>query len=247
MDDAKAGHSMRRHARTASRRVVIFRATVRSLLLLLAAATAACATTTSASNGAKSQSVDPLEQVSPQQLYEQGKALVMRGDALRAEQYLSAAAARGYPADRVLPLLMRVCISTSRLGAALQYARPHLQLHPDDYHLRYLVAAVELGLGHPADAERELGLVLQQAPDYAEAHYLMGVLLRDHRNDAAAAASHFAEHQRLNPNGLHGAEVAAWLREHAARDGVGTGSVPEASTAPETGPSTSDVKNGSAP
>jgi hypothetical protein len=37
--------------------------------------------------------------------------------------------------------------------------------------------------------------------------------LRDHLKDPDAAAEAFTDHQRLKPDGLHGAEVAAWLRE----------------------------------
>jgi tetratricopeptide (TPR) repeat protein len=178
----------------------------------------ACAETTANSGGAHVVShvvsTDPLERIQPGELFRQGEALAREGDPIRAEQYLSTAVQRGFSARRALPLLLRVCIASSRLGAALQYATPYLKLHPDDYHLRYLVAAVQLGLGRPAEARQELLRVLRDAPDYADARYLLGVILRDHSGDADAAAEQFAAHQRLNARGLHGAEVAAWLREH---------------------------------
>jgi tetratricopeptide (TPR) repeat protein len=174
----------------------------------------ACAEATANSGGATASSVDPLERTAPEDLFRQGEQLARQGDPIRAEQYVSSAVQRGFPAQRALPLLLRVCIASSRLGAALQYASPYLKLHPEDYHLRYLVAAVQLGLGRYAQAQDELTRVLRDDPDYADAHYLLGVILRDQRGDAAAAAEQFAEHQRLNARGLHGAEVAAWLREH---------------------------------
>ena len=175
----------------------------------------ACAASTANSGGAAPTPIDPLDRIGAAELFNQGEQLATHGDPIRAEQYLSSAVQRGYPARKALPLLLRVCVASSRLGAALQYAAPYLRLHPDDYHLRYLVAAVQLGLGRPDEAQRELSRVLRDAPDYADAHYLLGTILRD-QGAADAAAAEFAAHQRLNPNGLHGAEVAAWLREHEA-------------------------------
>ena len=116
---------------------------------------------------------------------------------------------------------MRVCIASSRLGAALQHATPELRLHPENHQLRFLVASVLVGLNRHDEARRELMRVLAASNDHADAHYLLGLLLRDHYGDADAAAVHFAEHQRLAHDGLHGAEVAAWLseRERAVEPG----------------------------
>lgn len=177
----------------------------------------ACATATATSGGNEQQNIDPLTRVSGRELYERGEQLAHNGDPIRAEQYVSSAVQRGYPLRKALPLLLRLCVATSRLSAALQYATPYLRLHPDDYHLRYLVAAVQLGLGRAAEARRELELVVRQAPDFADAHYMLGVVLRD-QGDAPGAAREFAAHQRVNPNGLHGAEVAQWLAEHDRSD-----------------------------
>jgi tetratricopeptide (TPR) repeat protein len=208
----------------------------------LAACLGACATgaVTSGGQGAVAGQAkgvgDPLAEISPDQLYAQGELLARNGEVLRSEEYLSAALQRGYPAQKVLPLLLKVCLAASRLGAALNYARPYLQLHPEDYHLRYLVAAVQFGQSRPDEAARELRRVLQQQPDFAQAHYLLDVILRDHEHDLAAATQHFLRHQALDPRGLHGAEVAAWLDENA--DAVTTPSdlQPPARAAPEPSP-----------
>jgi tetratricopeptide (TPR) repeat protein len=178
-------------------------------------------------------SVDALDRVPPEQLYQRGELLSRSGDLLRAEQYVSAAVARGYPERAALPLLLRVCVASSRFGLALQHAAPYLQHHPDDYRLRYLVAAVQLGMNRVDAAQRELERVLRDAPDYADAHYLLGVILRDH-GDEAGAAAHFDAQQRLDPDGLHGAEVAAWLRERAFRQEQSAGA-PVDGTLPNVG------------
>src|SRR5262245_4822541 len=92
----------------------------------LLAGLSGCASATAAAGGGADQSVDPLARVSAIQLYEQGERLAHNGDPIRAEQYVSSAVQRGYPQRKALPLLLRLCVATSRLGAALQYATPYL-------------------------------------------------------------------------------------------------------------------------
>ena len=181
-------------------------------------------------------STDPLMNVKAEDLFRDGERMAQAGDALRAEQYLNAAMQRGYPAQRAMPLLLRVCIASSRLGVALQYAAPYLQLHPEDYRLRYLVAAVQLGLGRASEARMELTRVVRDAPDFAEAHYLLGVVLRDHLNDPEAAEQAFTTHQQLKPDGVHGAEVAAWLRERDAGRATPPAAAPEVTHPAEVAP-----------
>jgi tetratricopeptide (TPR) repeat protein len=182
-----------------------------TLTLILSLSLGACAASTPPTQTA--QSVDPLENVQATQLFHDGQVLASRGDLVRAEQYIAAAIRQGYPQERALPLLLRVCISSSRLSAALHHATPYLRLHPEDHRLRWVVASVLIGLGHYDRARLELLRVLSSVPEHAEAHYLLGVLLRDEYGDEDAAKPHFEAHLRLARDGLHGAEVAAWLRE----------------------------------
>lgn len=188
---------------------------------------AACATVPAKNGGVagREPGADPLADIPAEQLFSQGQQLARQGDLLRAEEYLSAALQRGHPPAQTLPVLLKVCLAASRLGAALNYAQPYLQLHPDDYPLRYLVAAVQFGLSRPEQAARELRRVVQQQPDFAQAHYLLAVILRDHAHDLDAATRHFLRHQALDPRGLHGAEVAAWLEENASHDAAPAGAL----------------------
>ena len=204
------------------------------LVVVLLVGCAAAAGGPVESGGTAANAADPLAQISAEQLFTQGVALAESGDVLRAEEYLSAAMERGYPQAQVLPVLLRVCLAASRLGAALSYAKPYLQLHPDDYQLRYLVAAVQFGLGRPGEAQRELERVLKQQPDFAQAHYMLAVILRDHVDDLDGATAHFRRHQALDPSGVHGAEVAAWLAEHADASDASVPSGTGAGTAPST-------------
>ena len=58
--------------------------------------------------------------------------------------------------------------------------------------------------------------MLRQAPESADAHYMLGVIERDYDHDQAAAAAHFRSYAELAPKGAHSAELAAWLREYDA-------------------------------
>jgi tetratricopeptide (TPR) repeat protein len=227
-------------------RAAIVAASINTLLL-----SGSCASVAATGDGMQgANQADPFAGIAAEQLFQQGEAMARSGDLLRAEEYLSAALQRGYAPELVLPLLLKVCLASSRLSAALTYAGPYLQQHPDDYHLRYLVAAVQLGMARHEEAARELRRVLSQHPDFAPAHYLMGVVLRDYAHDPVRATQHFRQHQALDPDGLHSAEVAAWLQETAGEQPPASQADPaQPSGAPAVGvtDATPPVSGGAAP
>jgi len=147
------------------------------------------------------------------ELYEQGNRYANQGDMVRAEQYVSSAMARGYPARQALLLLIRICVAESRLGAAMKYAEPYLRKNPGDWRLRFIVSSVLLALDRPEEARTELVRVLKDAPDYAPSHYLLGVIYRDEYNDKFSAFNHFSKYLEIQPKGRHSAEVRSWLRD----------------------------------
>ncbi|MBN1653747.1 MAG: tetratricopeptide repeat protein [Deltaproteobacteria bacterium] len=182
---------------------------VSSLMLLLLN----CASTHAASSAGKADKPDPLVDADALELFEMGYQFANRGDLVRAEQYLSAAIARGYPANRALPALIRICISESRLGAALKYAEPYLRQHPQEWRLRFIVSSVLLALGQADRARVELDRVIKESPNHAPSHYLLGVIYRDEYDDRDSARRHFTRYLEIQPDGLHGAEVRSWLEE----------------------------------
>ncbi len=151
---------------------------------------------------------DPVNEVEAEELFAQGLQLAQGGDLTRAEQYIGAAIVRGYPKDRALPLLMRVCIAASRLRVAIGYAEPYLDEHPRHWSLRLVVGSLYLSLDEPVKARRHLETVLRQKPDEPEAHYLMGLLMRDEVGDPTAAHRHFERYLELAPEGEHHEEAA---------------------------------------
>lgn len=155
---------------------------------------------------------DPIANVEGQELYDRGMYLAQTGDLLRAEQYVKGAMERGFPVERALPSLLKICVAASRLNQALSYAEPHLRDHPEDFRLRTLVASIHLGLGNVDDAEAHLTEVIEHAPTDPPAYYLLGMLHREEHDDPAAGDAYLRRYLELSPNGVHAAEVRNVLR-----------------------------------
>src|SRR5262245_47189859 len=75
--------------------------------------------------------LQPPEKPTAQALFEQGTLFARAGDVVRAEEYFVSAMNEGYPEERVLPPLLRVCVEAHRLTAALAYAEPYLAREPN--------------------------------------------------------------------------------------------------------------------
>ncbi|MDW8247251.1 MAG: tetratricopeptide repeat protein [Sandaracinaceae bacterium] len=169
----------------------------------------------------KAGSGDILQSVSAEELWRRGMALARRGDYTRAEQYLLVARDKGVPEERVLPWLVSVCVRASRLSAAVSYAEPYLERHPDDWPLRTLVGSLHYALGRLNEARKHLEKAvelakkdprLREGKEPAETHYLLAIVLRDQGEDSRAR-EHFSAYLNLNPHGEHAAEVRAILEE----------------------------------
>jgi tetratricopeptide (TPR) repeat protein len=175
-----------------------------SLLLLLVCAACGHA----AAGPEETAPVDPVNDVAAEELFQRGVTLAQNGDLIRGEQYIGASILRGYPEERALPVLLKVCIAASRLRIAIGYAEPYLARHPNDWSLRLVVASLYLGLDDAVKARRQLEQVLSTKPDEAEPHYLMAIVLRDEVGDPEGAAEHFQRYMALAPDGPHAEEVA---------------------------------------
>lgn len=181
--------------------------------LALLAATAGCAE----NPGARmADSVTTMRaERSVENLAQRGRAFADVGDLTRAEQYLAAALEAGAPYRSILPLLLRVCVAERRLRVAINYAEPIMKKQPDDHGLRVVLASLYAGVGDMRGAREQLEAVLRRAPDLAQAHYILGVILRDSDADPAAASHHFKEYLRIKPSGVHAEEARNSLTEVA--------------------------------
>lgn len=154
---------------------------------------------------------DPLADVTGEELFQRGLVVSARGDLIRAEQYFVAALDKQHPPEVVLPMLIRVCVASSRHSAALSHAQPYLRAHPSNWRLRLLVATLRLGLGDVEAARVDLHRVLQAAPEEATAYYMLGMLYREETHDEPRAREHFERYLQLAPEGQHAEEVRAAL------------------------------------
>jgi Tfp pilus assembly protein PilF len=161
---------------------------------------------------------DPMNDVQGRQLFDQGIALARSGDLVRAEQYLASSITRGMAEERVLPLLLEVCVAASRFRAAVSYAEPYLQRHPQAWRLRFLVATIRVGLNDSMAARRDLEEVLRAREDHAEAHFVLASMLREHFNDPAGADPHFRRYLAIEPTGAHADEARSGLLQQVNHD-----------------------------
>lgn len=165
-----------------------------------------------ACGGAQPTAPTTMETPTPEQLYERGIEFARRRDWSRAEEYLQLSMDQGIPPERVLPPLLRVCIGGSRYAAALRYATPYLESHPDAVGLRTLVAVIRLSTGETARGESDLRAVIALAPDQVpQAYFLLGrSLLASDRDQARELLEHYLA---IAPSGDDATEARGLLAE----------------------------------
>lgn len=142
-----------------------------------------------------------------EKLVERGKAFAEIGDLTRAEEYLVSALDQGASPKDVLPTLVDVCVRGGRYRSAIVHAENHLRKFPHDTQTRVVVGTLYVAIGETKDARANLEKVIEQKPNSARAHYLLGVLARDAENDVVGADRHFREYIRIEPNGAHAEEA----------------------------------------
>lgn len=185
-----------------------------AVLACLLSLSAACASSRPEATNPLAEAAARGETTSPEQLVAAAQELARRGDSVRAEHYLVAALEQGASRDEVIPLLVAVCLESSRLRTALEHAEPYLRAHPEDAELRLVVAAIYLGLDRHEAARAALEEVIRLRPDRGSARYLLGALLARHLHSPTDAALQFERYLELEPNGPHAAEVRSWLRSY---------------------------------
>lgn len=144
--------------------------------------------------------VAPMEQLSASELFERGLAYESGGDTLRAEQYMAAAVREGYPPQRAIDGLLRVCVGASRYAAALSHLETYLAGAPDDRQLRYVAATLYTAVGRDEDAASALEAVLRSAPREPAPIYALA-RLRAQRGDLDGARALFERYLSIAPDG----------------------------------------------
>lgn len=177
--------------------------------LISATLAAGCATTPAAQ--VKADMAVMKEEGRAAKLLDRGKAFAAVGDTTRAEQYYAAAITSGADEHVVVPLLLTVCVQDGRYRVAIQYAETYLKSHPTDLRVRFVLGTLYSAVNEPIAAREALSTVVDARPEDADAHFALGVLLRDSDHDYAGADQQFREYIRLKPRGTHAEEAQASL------------------------------------
>ena len=154
---------------------------------------------------------DPLAEVSAAELFVRGTELRQAGDFVRAEQYFVAARDKGHNEGEIIGSLIGVSIDAARYQAALRYALPYLERHPDDWALRYLVGSLHLATGDAQRARAQLERAITSRPDEPGPHYLLAITIAEKFAQPEAAQAEFRAYLELAPDGRHAAEAREWL------------------------------------
>lgn len=190
--------------------MIRFTAAVLSLLAL-----GGCATT--AGDTIRTNAAMVKAESTPDKLLERGDAYASVNDMTRAEQYYAASlAAQGNPALLVRRLI-RACVSDQRYRVAIDYAENYLRKAPTDNEVRFALATMQGAIGDAPSARDNFEKVLRQTPNDADAHFAVGLLLRDGLKDPFAADKHFRDYLRISPGGPNAEQAKTSLLKTVTR------------------------------
>ena len=182
---------------------------IRKLILTLCLLAAPTACAGSARDALRADADIVRRESTPEILLQRGDGFAAVGDATRAEQYYAAALAAGGAPQRLVRRLIRVCVGDQRYRAALAYAGDYLRRHPRDDEVRFARATIAAGVGETELARADLTRLAASAPNNAEVHFALAVLLRDDFSDLPRARAHFARYLALAPRGSNAAQARA--------------------------------------
>jgi Tfp pilus assembly protein PilF len=100
-----------------------------------------------------------------------------------------------------------------RYQEAIEVYRDALARDPRSEAARNNLAEAYRAAGAREQARREFERVLKDNPDYAPAHYGLGVLLDDERGDRRRAAEHYRRYLALAPQAADADQVRQWLQQ----------------------------------
>ncbi len=160
----------------------------------------------------KAPPTDPIASVPAAELRAKGLAYARRGDLTRAQQYLSAAKQKGFDERVVVPEIVKVCVASSRLRAALAFADPYLAKHPEDAGMNYVVGTIHLALGNVQRASSHLSGALQPKIIMIDAAFSLALIAQDN-HEPEEARRHFQHYLRVRPKGRYAARATHLLAQ----------------------------------
>ncbi len=187
--------------------------TSRCALLCLLALSTACMSGRQGPTGAPPD--DPIANVGAAQLRSQGLAFARRGDLIRAQQYLSAAMQKGFDEQVVVPELVKVCVASSRLRAALAFAEPYLDRHPQDAGMQYVVGTIHMALGNLHRATEHLAGALEPGNLMHDAYFSLAMIAHE-RGQFDVEREKLEHYLDARPDGRYAAKAKTMLKRLGA-------------------------------
>lgn len=153
---------------------------------------------------------DPIANVGASKLRMQGLGFARRGDLVRAQQYLSAAMQKGLDETIIVPELVKVCVASSQLRAALAFAEPYLERHPEDAGMQYVVGTIHMALGNLTAASTHLGGALVAGELIQEALFSLALVAQEQGHIDLARAN-LEKYLSGSPRGLYASRAKKML------------------------------------
>lgn len=159
---------------------------------------------------------DPIASVPAAELRAKGLAYARHGDLTRAQQYLSAAQLKGFDETVVVPEIVKICVAASRLRAALAFAEPYLERHPEDAGMNYVVGTIHLALGNLHRATSHLNGALRPSAIMIDAAFSLALIAKD-QGQPQEARLHLEHYLNLRPRGRYASRAQHLLAQLGAQ------------------------------
>jgi tetratricopeptide (TPR) repeat protein len=182
-------------------------------LLSLLAISAACVSQQQGPKGPPPN--DPIASVAASELRAQGLGFARRGDLVRAQQYLSASMAKGFDEGVIVPEIVKVCIASSRLRAALAFAEPYLMRNPEDAGMQYVVGTIHMALGNLQEASAHLDGALRAGSLGEDALFSLA-LVAEQRGDHEIVRTNLERYLSGSPRGRYASRAKSMLAKLGA-------------------------------
>lgn len=151
------------------------------------------------------------DQAGAERAFERGLQFLAAGDWNRAIYHFTLAIEQDDSQINAFLQLARAYESNGDPALAVDAYGYALRLHPGLIEPRLQSARLLIRLGGRSQAAAQLEIVLRQDPQQAEAHLLMGLLMRDQPEMLPAARRHLRKYLELSPEGEIANRVRRWL------------------------------------
>ncbi len=155
---------------------------------------------------------DPIAIVSASELRAQGLGFARRGDLVRAQQYLSAAKERGFDERIIIPEIVKVCIASSRLRAALAFGEPYLARNPQDAGMQYVIGTIHMALGNLQEASTHLNGALRAGHLMPDARFSLALVARE-RGNVELVRTNLKAYLAESPEGRYASRARSMLAQ----------------------------------